>query len=347
MLEWLRKLMNGDQNAKPPSGDVERDEQGRITRVTQTLSLAKDGADVAAHPALVPDDSLAPRLSEACDWLIGQNVRLARERGFGLERTYEFVQDTGRLTLKFARGRTIAARAQILGSFDPSDRSFMWAWANDSLAPAIREDAERAKAEGERLGLAALTTPTQTVVFDELTPLLALAARTGDADGVYRAIVNGSTSVFLSFRLDEPVRKPRAGAPVDESMLEAAHALVTSYDAEMLPIDREHHEHDGEGSLLRERIGRKLAIYHRYWARGDSYWEPSSLGWPSDHDPDTKAVCFTVPHPRGGALDIAIGKHVGETVYRIEPVDGVLKITDQLLDWGAGFIWPRGASGPR
>ena len=65
--------------------------------------------------------------------------------------------------------------------------------------------------------------------------------------------------------------------------------------------------------------------------------------WPSDHDPDTKALRFTLPHPRGGALDIAIGKHAGETVYRIEPVDGTLKITDQLLDWGAGFIWPEAA----
>ncbi|MGR4893244.1 DUF6882 domain-containing protein [Sphingopyxis sp. LARHCG72] len=341
MLEWLRKLMAGDQGAEPSQGEVERDEQGRITRVTQTLSLAEDRADGPAHPVLAPDDSLAPRLREACDWLIGQNIRLARDRGLGLERNYDFDQDTGQLTLKFARGRTVAARAQILGSFDPSDRSFLWAWANPSLLPAICEDAERAKAEGERLGLAALTTPTQTVAFDNLKPLLALAAQTGGADGVYRGMVNGTTSVFLSFRLDEPARKPRAAAPVDEAMLEAAHALVTAYDAEMLPIDREHHEHDGEDSILRTLIDRKLAIYHRYWSRTDSYWEPSSLGWPSDHDPAPKAVHFTVPHPQGGALDVAIGRDVGETVYRIEPVDDALKITDQLLDWGGGFIWPR------
>ncbi|HET6523537.1 DUF6882 domain-containing protein [Sphingopyxis sp.] len=340
MLEWLRKLMSGDQTAEPPAGGVERDEQGRITRATQTLSLAEDGADTPAFPALVPDDSMAPRLREACDWLIGQNIRLARERGLGLERSYDFDQDSGRLTLKFMRGRTIAAHAQILGSFDPRDRSFLWAWANPSLLPAICEDAGRAKAEGERLGFVALKTPTQTVVFDDLMPLLAFAARAGGADGVYRAIVNGSTSVFLSLRFDEPARKPRAAAPIDENMLEAAHALVTAYDAEMLPIDREHHERSDEDGLLRELMARKLAIYQRYWARNDSYWEPSSLGWPSDHDPDMKAVCFTVPHPQGGALDIAIGKHVGETVYRIEPVDGALKITDQLLDWGAGFIWP-------
>lgn len=343
MLEWLRKLMAGDQSAEPPQGEVERDEQGRIARVTQTLSLtegSEGGADSPAYPVLVPDDSLAPRLREACDWLIGQNIRFAREQGFGLERNYDFDQGTGLLTLKFARGRTIVARAQILGSFDPRDRSFMWAWANPSFLPAMCEDAERAKAEGERLGLAALTIPTQAVVFDNLKPLLALAARTGGADGVYRGMVNGSTSVFMSFRLEQPARQSRAAVPVDEAMLEASHALVTAYDAEMLPIDREYHERDGQDGILRELIGRKLAIYNRYWSRTDSYWEPSSLGWPSDHDPDTKAICFTVPHPKGGAIDIAIGRHVGETVYRIESVDGALRITDQLLDWGGGFVWP-------
>ena len=340
MLEWLRKLMAGDQSAEPPQGEVEHDEQGRIARVTQTLSLAEDRADGPDYPVLVVDDSLAPRLHEACDWLIGQNIRFAREQGLGLERNYDFDQDTGLLTLKLAGGRKIVARAQILGSFDPRDRSFMWAWANPSLLPAMCEDAERAKAEGERLGVAALTTPTQTIVFDNLTPLLAMAAQAGGADGVYRGMVNGSTSVFMSFRLDPSGCKSRAAVPVDEAMLEASHSLVMAYDAEMLPIDREHHE-SGDQDILRELIGRKLAIYNRYWSRTDSYWEPSSLGWPSDHDPDTKAICFAVPHPKGGAIDIAIGKHVGETVYRIESVDGALRITDQLLDWGRGFIWPR------
>lgn len=340
MLEWLRKLMVGDQSAAPPRGTVERDERGRISRVTQTLSLTRGSADSPAYPVLVSDDSLALRLREAGDWLIEQNIRFAREHGLGLERNYDFDQDTGLLTLMFERSRTIVARGQILGSFDPRDRSFMWTWANPSFLSAMCEDSEHAKTEGERLGLAALTTPTQTIVFDDLKLLLALAARTGGADGVYRGIVNGSTSVFMSFRLDQPASKSRVAAPADEAILEASHALVTAYDAEMLPIDREHHELDGEGEddILRELIDRKLAIYHRYWSRTDSYWEPSSLGWPSDHDPDTKAICFTVPHPKGGAIDIAIGKHFGETVYRIGSVDGALRVTDQLLDWGGGFI---------
>ena len=44
MLEWLRKLMVGDQSAAPPQGKVDRDERGRIFRVTQTLSLTMGSA---------------------------------------------------------------------------------------------------------------------------------------------------------------------------------------------------------------------------------------------------------------------------------------------------------------
>lgn len=336
MLDWLRKLMAGDQDAAPPGATVERDAQGRITGVEQSLSLAQDDPDAPAYPPLASADSLGDRLDAACDWLVERNIQLARDWGVGLERDYAFDQETGRLVLKLGGRRTIAAQGQILGSFDPRDRSFMWSWANPSIQPEICADALRLKAEGERLGLAALTTPVQTVVFDNLPPLLALAAQDGGADGVYRCMVNGSTSLFVALRME----KRADGSGASDEMLDAAHALVTSYNAEMLPIDREYHEKDEEGGNLRELIDRKMEIYQRYWSRDDDYWEPASIGWPSDHDPDNMRLRFTIPHPKGGVLDIAIGRHSGQTAHRIEQVDGALKITDILIDWGDGFVWP-------
>lgn len=343
MLDWLRKLMAGDQDAAPPGAEVERDAQGRITRVQQTLSLAEDKPDAASHPPLAAVDSLTARLNAACDWLSNRNIALARDRGIGLERDYTYDQETGRLVLKFGGRKTLAAHGQILGSFDPRDRSFMWSWANPSIQPELCEDAARLKAEGERLGVTALTTPVQTVAFDDLLPLLALAAQDGGADGVYRCMVNGSTSLFLALRLDAAAQGG-TGDPAD-GLLEAAHALAAAYDREMLPIDREHHEKGDERGNLRDLIDRKMAIYQRYWSRDDDYWEPSSLGWPSEHDPETIRLRFTIPHPKGGALDIAIGEHSRQTVYRIEQIDGALKITDTLIDWGDGFVWPTAPDG--
>lgn len=338
MLDWLRKLMAGDQDAAPPGATVERDAQGRITSVRHTLSLAEGNPDAPAHPPLAATDGLTARLDAACDWLSTRNIALARERGIGLERDYGFDQDTGQLVLKFGGRKTLAAQGQILGSFDPRDRSFMWSWANPSIRPELCEDAARLKAEGERLDAAALTTPVQTVAFDTLLPLLALAAHDGGADGVYRCMVNGSTSLFVALRLDGPA--PNGTAESNDDLIEAAHALAAGYDREMLPIDRDYHAREEESGGLRDLIDRKMEIYRRYWSRDDDYWEPSSVGWPSDHDPDTIRLRFTLPHPKGGALDVAIGELSRQTVYRIEQVDGALKITDQLIDWGDGFVWP-------
>lgn len=337
MLDWLQKLLAGDQSVAPPNAKVKRDAQGRIVEVVQALSLARNDPDAPAYAAPGEVDGLTARLSGACDWLTARNIALARDWGIGLERDYAFDQETGRLALKFEGRRTIGAHGQILGSFDPRDRSFMWSWANPSIQPELCADAARLKAEGERLGVAALTIPVQTVSFDALLPLLALAAQNGGADGVYRCMVNGSTSVFLALRLDGTAPKG-AGGSADE-LMEAARALVADYDREMLPIDRDHRS-QGKRAELRDFLDRKMEIYRRYWSRDDDYWEPCSVGWPSEHDPDTMRLRFTVPHPKGGALDIAIGENWSQNVYRIEPVDGALKITDKLIEWGDGLVWP-------
>ena len=336
MLDWLRKLMAGDQESAPPGATVERDALGRITRVDQTLSLAKEGAG-AGYPELAPVDALASRLREACAWLTSRNILLARAHGLGLEQDYAFDQDTGKLALTFGDGHELVLHGEVLGSFDPRDRSFMWGWANPSILPENHQDSARLKADGERLGLAALTTPVQIVTFDAMLPLLALAAHDAAADGVYRCIVNGSTSVFLSIRTEGVATD---GSSADTSLFDAARELASRYDAEMLPLDREYHEHSGEENILESVVDRKIEVYERYWSRDDDYWEPCSTGWPSEYDPAERKLHFSVMHPQGGVLDISIGKPTGPTAYRIESVDGALRITDNLIEWGEGLIWP-------
>lgn len=339
MVDWLRKLMAGDQDAAPPGATVERDALGRVIRVDQTLSLATADNVATAYPRLAPTDALAPRLREACVWMTEQNIVLARAHKLGLEQDHAFDQDSGRLVLSFGDGAELVLRAQVLGSFDPRDRSFMWGWANPSILPETSADAARLRGEGERLDLAVLTTPIQIVMFDELLPLIALAAQVAGADGVYRCLANGSTSVFLSLRT-EGALADRSGATADALMFEAARDLAARYDAEMLALDRDYHERSGDEDIAGEVIERKLAVYDRYWSRDDDYWEPCSTGWPSDHDPDRRKLHFSVMHPEGGVLDIAIGKTFGQTAYRIESVDGALRITDSLIEWGDGMIWP-------
>ncbi len=343
----MEKLLAGDQTAAPADARVARDAQGRIVRVSQTLSPGEAAPQV--HPRLVPGEGLRTRLGEACDWLTDRNISLVRMHGIGLEETFAFDQDEGRLELIFSDGRKILARGQLLGSFDPRDRTFLWAWANPSIHQALLEDAHRAQAEGRRIGEAALTTPMQSADFGELTAVLALVSQISGADGLYRCITNGSTSVFVTFRIDAHLLPDGTGVDAnafladragDETLASAA-ALARAYDGEMLAIDRDYHQRGEQSTqLMDELLAKKLEIYGRYWSRDDDDWKPCSFGWPSDHDPATMKVCFTAPHLRGGVLDISIGKTVRKTIYRFEHVGGDLKITDQLIDWGAGFVWP-------
>ncbi|WKA28934.1 DUF6882 domain-containing protein [Bradyrhizobium roseum] len=345
---WMEKLLAGDQNAAPPDARVERDAKGRIVSVSQTLSPGGTAA-TDAHPKLVLGEGLHARLGEACDWLTNRNISLARAHGIGLEETYAFDQDEGRLELIFSDGRKIVASGQLIGSFDPRDRTFLWAWANPSIHQELLEDAQCAQAEGQRMGDAALTTPIQTADFGQLTALLALVSQISGADGLYRCITNGSTSVFVTFRIDAHLlpdgTKVDAGAffadRASDEMLASAAILARSYDGEMFAIDRIYHERGDESmQAINGLLAKKLDIYQRYWSRDDDEWKPCSFGWPSGHDPATVKACFTAPHVLGGALDISIGKMVRKTIYRFERVGGDLKITDQLIEWGEGFVWP-------
>lgn len=344
---WMEKLLAGDQTAAPADARIERDAQERIVSVSQTLSPGGSAPEV--HPRLELGEDLRSRLGEACDWLTNRNIALARTHGLGLEETYAFDQDDGRLELIFSDGRKIVANGQLLGSFDPRDRSFLWSWANPSMHQELLADAQRAQAEGRRTGDAALTTPMQIADFGQLTALLALVSQIPGADGLYRCITNGSTSVFVTFRINAHILPD--GTRVDASaffadrasdeLLVSAGALARSYDGEMLAIDRTYHERGDESTqAMDELLAKKLEIYQRYWSRDDDSWKPCSFGWPSEHDPATMKVCFTAPHLLGGALDISIGKMVRKTIYRLERVGDALKITDQLIDWGEGFVWP-------
>ncbi|GEM_PF-2614061 len=356
MLDWLRKLMAGDQTAVPPDANVERDEQGRVTRISQTLTPdnisgtpapTPDQPAEASYPPLAPPGAMARRLDAASAWLEQQNIALARDHGIGLEENFQVDQESGLLTLIFPDGRERSIRATIIGSFNPRDRSFMWGWANSSVRPEMVRDAAallavaNSRADPDLAGHPALTTPVQTVTFDTLTPLLALAAQTGGADGVYRCITGGSTSIFLAIRADGAA----ATAEPDPELAEQALAMVQTYDAEMLPIDAAYHAgKDQEDSGRADHNGlmeQKQQIYHRYWQRDDDYWLPSSLGWPSDHDASRQRLIFTAPHPAGGELVVAIFDSFGDAIHRVERVNGTVKITDMLIEWGKGFVWPK------
>ncbi|WP_442678475.1 DUF6882 domain-containing protein [Sphingomonas sp. ASY06-1R] len=335
MLNWLRGLMNGDQSSVPDNAHVTRDALGRVVRVQQTLSPPVQ-REPQGVPTLVLGPELEALLPAACDWIADQNQSLARQYGVGLETSFLFDQEDGTLTLAFKGGRKLVARAQVLGSFDPSDRSFLWGWANASLQPGLTRAVAALRDQPPAAGDNVFATPRHQVSFDNLTALLALAGQTIGADGLYRAI-GDSLSLFLAIHI-APEADKRAG--VDATMADAAVTLVDAYDAEMLPVDRAYADDSDDDGKTTDLIDRKSEVYGRYWRRGDDYWAPSSLSWPSDHDPSLHQRRFVAPSDDEGLLCVTIAHNSVQTVYHLQQIEGALRIVDQRIDWGDGLLWP-------
>ena len=103
---------------------------------------------------------------------------------------------------------------------------------------------------------------------------------------------------------------------------------------------RDEHGRYGARGNLTEIIAKKKAIYQRDWRRDDGDWVPCSAGWPSENDTSGEILRFSVPHLEGGVLDVTEKGLRSGTVFLIEHGDAAPKITDRLLDWGSGFVWP-------
>jgi hypothetical protein len=73
---------------------------------------------------------------------------------------WDVAQDRGELSFVLGDGKTWSLRGQAIGSWARDGDSWMWAWANDSVAPEFSVDAGRVRdvAKGHK-GLAAMTTP--------------------------------------------------------------------------------------------------------------------------------------------------------------------------------------------
>ena len=99
--------------------------QRHLTRASSAMRRGASSASarrsrwINQHQTFIPSSSSAPGWARGCNWLTDRNVFLAREHGVGLEETYAFDQDQGKIEPILADGRKIVANGQLLGSFDP------------------------------------------------------------------------------------------------------------------------------------------------------------------------------------------------------------------------------------
>jgi hypothetical protein len=116
---------------------------------------------------------------------------------FGKSERWDFSQDTGDLVFTFP-DMIVRAPAQIVGSFDSKEGSWMWGWANSSIGDSLTRDSIRVREYGEQHHIRRLTTPSWPGEEMGGWHMAALANRLCERNGVYCGPA-GTTFVFFTF----------------------------------------------------------------------------------------------------------------------------------------------------
>jgi hypothetical protein len=133
---------------------------------------------------------------EMFDLLAGEHMSW----GLGTADGWELDQTTGTISWTFS-DKTATAPAQILGTHNESTTSWVWAWANDSIPPAMSRDSQAVRAWLEANGHQDLAQPTMDADEVKAATLATLAVRITRATGFYR----GSGAVPVPFITFGPV----------------------------------------------------------------------------------------------------------------------------------------------
>ncbi|XVV10934.1 DUF6882 domain-containing protein [Actinoplanes sp. CA-131856] len=105
--------------------------------------------------------------------------------GLGSAERWGLDQQTGVITWTFS-DRTATASAQIIGSYNPSKASWQWAWANESILPAMSRDSRSVREWAKQHGQDGLVHPRVKADAEMAATLSALAVRITQATGFYR-----------------------------------------------------------------------------------------------------------------------------------------------------------------
>lgn len=169
--------------------------QCRTRRSAKLRDMALFRRARATTPATPDDSNLSTLLLEGED-MIEQLAAAHASWGLGTADRWGLDQQTGIITWTFP-DKTATAPAQILGTYKADAASWMWAWANDSILPAMRTDAEAIRSWASDTGNANLTVPKLDADDELAATLAALAVRITRATGFYRS--GGAASVYITF----------------------------------------------------------------------------------------------------------------------------------------------------
>lgn len=134
---------------------------------------------------------------KAAESLFEETRQHKMDWGLGEEKRWGFDMDLGQLTWVFP-DCTIAAQAQILGTHNGSDDTWLWSWANPSIPEALTMVASKIRAFGEEHELDLLTEDSNEMNSEAPWDIVAMASYLRKGCAVYRG-KTGKQSVYFCF----------------------------------------------------------------------------------------------------------------------------------------------------
>ena len=124
----------------------------------------------------------------------------AHKKAWGLDKIlwWDFNQGSGQLEFSLPEGMKDVSSAQIIGTYNSEDHTWLWAWANSSIEEKLQADARQLLKYGNEHHIDRLTKRKWVGTEEEAWAMTALAAKLCGKQGAYRGPA-GATKEFMVF----------------------------------------------------------------------------------------------------------------------------------------------------
>jgi hypothetical protein len=121
-------------------------------------------------------------------------------RSWGIDKIerWDLNQGDGQLIFSLRGGLKAVCPAQIIGTYNQNDRTWLWAWDNPSISEKLIDDALKLRKYGQEHKIDLLTQRKWEGSEDDAWAMAAIAVKLAGAQGAYRGPA-GDTLVFISF----------------------------------------------------------------------------------------------------------------------------------------------------
>jgi Family of unknown function (DUF6882) len=112
---------------------------------------------------------------------------------------FRFSQETGQLVLSAPKKPAVVADVQLVGTVSKRSKTWLWAWANDTMAAKLKAESRRVRAYGRQHSYSRLTLSRWPAERSDGWAMAAAQAHLFGADAAFRT-PNASGETFMVLR---------------------------------------------------------------------------------------------------------------------------------------------------